>query len=336
MSEAKLLLHPADQPVFRLLVDARGCACEVRINDVPVWSNTAGLAARATLSVNEWLFAGENHIALHLTAPPGVEAAPGTSAVLPETAAASCHLLYKKNRAQWLSMQELLPWSYCHRDDFRNAGIFNPDPHHHHEPAPETPEPEQTTEAAPSPTPAPAPQPVLLRPGETASLPIVPEPADWLPGGTGITGGFALTLPPVWPGCPWSRALDLTAIPALDYTVGRLVRPVCDSLQRRDWPGLRRLFSDRRAALQAAYYLGEAACDEALVFPALLKPQETKVLTPDPQSVKAAICGGGKLLRAVTGELATPAISLVCPTLNCQADIETFWMNTGQEWRLAR
>jgi hypothetical protein len=57
---------------------------------------------------------------------------------------------------------------------------------------------------------------------------------------------------------------------------------------------------------------------------------------PDPQSVKGIVCGGGKLLRAVAGEHLTDAVSLICPTLNCQADIETFWMNTGQEWRLAR
>ena len=33
MSE-KLLLHPSDQPVFRLLMDVRACLCEVRLSDV--------------------------------------------------------------------------------------------------------------------------------------------------------------------------------------------------------------------------------------------------------------------------------------------------------------
>ncbi|HEX2747539.1 MAG TPA: hypothetical protein VHM91_06050, partial [Verrucomicrobiales bacterium] len=119
MSEAKLLLHPSDQPVFRLLVDVRGCVCEVRINDVPVWANAGGIASRATLSVNEWLFAGENEISLHLTGAPGTEAEPGTESILAQTAAAQCTLLFKRNRAPWLSMQELFPWSYIHRDDFK-------------------------------------------------------------------------------------------------------------------------------------------------------------------------------------------------------------------------
>ena len=136
--------------------------------------------------------------------------------------------------------------------------------------------------------------------------------------------------------CPWVRALDLTAMPGLDYTVGRLVRSVSDSLQRRDWTALRRLFADRRAALQSAYYLNEAAAEEALAFPALLKAPATKVAPLDPQAVRAQLCGGGRLIRAVTGEQNAPAISLHCPTLGCQADIETLWLNTGQEWRLAR
>ena len=82
--------------------------------------------------------------------------------------------------------------------------------------------------------------------------------------------------------------------------------------------------------------MNEAACDEALAFPALLKSTETKVLSPDPQSVKAMVCGHGKLIRAVAGEPAAPAIVLTCPVQGCQAEMETFWMNNGQEWRLAK
>lgn len=355
MSGENLLLHPADQPVFRLLVDARGCSCQVRVNDVPVWENTGGLAARVVLAINEWLFSGENPVSLHLTAPPGHTGDPGSYAALPETAAVQCTLLYKRNRAPWLATKELLPWHYAHRTDHRNAGIFHPegpssapeqDHGHGHDPSRD-----HHHAAAPAPPPAAAPASgarpgqdlatgglQILHPGETAPLTIVPAPADWLPSGNGITGGFKLTLPPVWPLCAWQRALDLTAMPALDYTVSRLVRSVCDALQRRDWHGLRRLFGDRRAALQTAYYLNEAGSDEALAFPALIQPQETKVIIPDPQSIRAELCGGGKLLRAVAiaEETTAPAVSLICPTLGCQADIETFWMNTGQEWRLAR
>ena len=339
MSEAKLLLHPSDQPVFRLLVDVRGCACEVRLNDVPVWSNTGGLAARAVLSVNEWLFSGENDLTLHLTAPPGAEVEPGTPAILPEAAAVSATLLYKRSRAPWLAMQELFPFSYRHRDDFKDVGIFNTEP----PPRPDEPAAAEAEETPAEPTPsaapaAPAPAlPNIIHPGEMASLPIAPIPCDWMEGGAGIRLGLTITLPTAWPLCPWARALDLTAMPGLDYTVGRLVRSVSDSLQRRDWPGLRRLFADRRAALQAAYYLNEAATEEALVFPALLKAPETQVVPVDnTQSVRAQICGAGRLIRAVMGENNAPAIILQCPTLGCEAGLETLWLNTGQEWRLAR
>ncbi len=330
MSETPLLLHPSDQPVFRLLVDVRGCVCEVRLNDIPVWSNAGGLAARAVLSVNEWLFSGENDLTLHLTAPPGAEVEPGTPGILPESAAVSATLLYKRSRAPWLAMQELFPCAYRHRDDFANAGIFNAHNHPHpDEPAAEEPE------ADPAHTPAPPP-PAIIHPGEMAALPLTPIPCDWNETRTGIRLGLTITLPAAWPLCPWARALDLTAMPGLDYTVGRLVRSVSDSLQRRDWTALRRLFADRRAALQSAYYLNEAAADEALVFPALLKAPGTKVAPLDPQAVRAQVCGGGRLIRAVTGEQNAPAITLHCPTLGCQADIETLWLNTGQEWRLAR
>ena len=324
MSE-KLLLHPSDQPVLRLLVDVRACVCEVRLSDVPVWSNREGLASRAMLAVNEWLFAGSNDITLHLSAPPGVDGEPGTAAVMPAAAAVSVTLLYKKNRAPWLAMQELHAWQYRHADDFptftsdkmAQQFVILPEPVAEEEPA------------------APAPAPPILRPGETSALKLEPIALDWLPGGTGLRGGFTLTLPPVWPACPWARALDLSAMPGLDYTVGRLTRSVCDSLQRRDWATLRRLFADRRAALQAAYYLNDAAADEALAFPALLQDQTAKIISPDAQQIRAALCAGGRLIRPVN-EIGAPAIALFSPAQSCQAELETLWMNNGQEWRLAR
>jgi hypothetical protein len=322
----KVLLHPSDQPVFRLLVDVRACVAEVRINDVPVWSNREGLASRATLAINEWLFSGDNEITLHLTAPPGVDGEPGTAAVLPAAAAVSAALLYKKNRAPWLAMQELHAWTYRHADDFPT---FQSDLQAQQFAI--LPEP-----VAEEPAAAPAPEaPVILHPGQPTTLAPEPIKLDWVPGGTGLLGGFTLTLPPVWPLCPWARALDLSAMPGLDYTVSRLTRSVADSLQRRDWGTLRRLFADRRAALQAAYYLNDAAADESLAFPALLQDQTAKVVTPDPQQIRAALCGRGRLIRTV-GESGAPAVSLICPALGCQAEIETLWMNNGQEWRLAR
>ena len=325
MSE-KLLLHPSDQPVFRLLVDVRACLCEVRIGDVPVWTNREGLASRATLAINEWLFAGDNDITLHLSAPPGVDAEPGTSAVLPAAAAVSASLLYKKNRAPWLAMQELHGWSYRHGDDFK---VFESDQMAQQfallpEPAAE----DETPAAAPAPPP-------LLHPGESSNLTPAEIKLDWLPGGTGLRGGFALAMPAVWPACPWARALDLSTMPGLDYTVGRMTRSVTDSLQRRDYAMLRRLFADRRAALQAAYYLNDAAADEALAFPALLQDQAAKVVSPDPQKIRAALCANGRLIRAVS-ESGAPAVTIISPAQGCQAELETLWMNNGQEWRLAR
>ena len=332
----KLLLHPSDQPVFRLLVDVRACVAEVRIHDVPVWSNRDGLACRATLAINEWLFSGENDITLHLSAPPGVDVEPNSQSVLPAAAAVSATLLYKKNRAPWLAMQEVHAWSYRHEEDFQSfhsdlmAQQFAIQP----EPAAAK---ETSTDGTAEPAPAPgsADAPFIVQPGQPAGLTPEPVKLDWLPGGTRLRGGFAIKLPAVWPLCPWSRALDLSTMPGLDYTVGRLTRNIADSLQRRDWATLRRLFADRRAALQAAYYLNDAAADESLAFPSLLQDQTAKVTTPDPQKIKAALCGGGKLIRAA-GESGAPAVTLVCPGLSCQAEIETLWMNNGQEWRLAR
>ena len=324
----KLLLHPADQPVFRLLADVRACVAEVRINDVPVWSNRDGVASRATLAINEWLFAGDNEVIFHLEPPPGADAEPYSRAVLRDQAAVSASLLYKKNRAPWLAMQEIHAWSYLHAEDFET---FHADLQARHyaiqTPAPETEDPETAAPAEDG--------PFLVQPGQSVSLSPEMITLEWMPSGTGLRGGFILKLPAVWPLCPWARALDLSAMHGLDYTVGRLTRSVCDSLQRRDWGMLRRLFADRRAALQAAYYLNDAAADESLAFPALLQDQAAKVGSPDPQQIKAAVCGYGRLVRAVLPEGA-PAVSLISPGFGCEAEIETFWMNNGQEWRLAR
>lgn len=320
----KLLLHPSDQPVFRLLVDVRECVGDVRINDVPVWSNRDGMASRAMLAVNEWLFAGDNEITLNLITPPGVDAEPGTAKVLPAAAAVSATLLYKKNRAPWLAMQELHGWSYRHGEEIQTflqdqqAQQFAILP----EPAAE--------EEMPAPSP-----PVLLHPAQSSSLTLEPVKLDWLPGGTGLHGGFKFTLPTVWPACPWARALDLSAMPGLDYTVSRLTRSIADSLQRRDWGALRRLFADRRAALQAAYYLNDAAADEILAFPALLQDQAAKVVSVEAAKIRAVLCGGGRLIRAVS-EDGAPAITIFSAAHGCAAELETLWMNNGQEWRLAR
>jgi hypothetical protein len=322
---AKLLLHPSDQPVFRLLVDVRACSCEVRINDVPVWSNREGMAARATLAVNEWLFSGDNEITFHLMTPPGVDGEPGTVAVTPAATTITATLLYKKNRAPWLAMQEVHAWSYRHGEDFQT---FQQDQQAQQFAVQPEPSVEEEPPAAPE-------TPALLHPGQTTALTPEPVKLDWLPGGTGLRGGFKLTLPPVWPACPWARALDLSAMPGLDYTVSRLTRSITDSLQRRDWAALRRLFADRRAALQAAYYLNDAAADESLTFPALLQDQTAKVHTPDAQQIRAQLCANGKLIRAVS-ETGAPAITILSPAHGVAAELETLWMNTGQEWRLAR
>ena len=42
-------------------------SAEVRLNEVPVWGNAGGAAARVMLSINEGLFAGENTVELFLT-----------------------------------------------------------------------------------------------------------------------------------------------------------------------------------------------------------------------------------------------------------------------------
>jgi hypothetical protein len=236
-------------------------------------------------------------------------------------------LLCKKSRAPWLAQQEVMPLRYTHREDFRNVGLFSAAPHDHghahdHSHAEPAPEP-----APPAAVAAPVVPPVM-RPGEQSSLPCVPVPADWMPGGTGIRLGMKFTLPSVWPACPWARAADLSGMGGLDYTAKRLALSLADSLQRRDWNTLRRLFAERRAALQAAYYLSDPAADEALAFPRLLQPADSKI-EPLPDEFPAALCGGGRLLRL-------PSIVLTCPAQQCVAEIDSYWLHTGHEWRMAR
>jgi hypothetical protein len=152
--------------------------------------------------------------------------------------------------------------------------------------------------------------------------------ADWLPGGKGITLGWKFTLPAVWPACPWSRAADLRGVSGLDYTAKRLALSLADSLQRRDWNTLRRLFADRRAAVQAAYYLSDPAADEALTFPRMLQPADSAI-APPAEDTAPALCGGGRVLRL-------PPVILTCPSQQCVAEIDSFWIHTGHEWRMVR
>ncbi len=317
-----VLLHPADQPHFRIVLRASGCGVEVRLNDVPILHEASGNAFHVDIPVNEWLFQGPNEILLRLSA---------TGGDFHAADAAVLSLEHRRLRS-------------LHRTSV-NCGTIEarPDtfPRHHqgHTPGPEghshphggqdedahTHEPPDEDEDIP-----------LL------ALPGVAEDIHWNaadpvrhPEPPVMEVRATFHLPPPWPQPPWKQALEQDGGAGCQYIMTRQMRALWDILDRRDAASCCLMFAQRTAALTAAYQLTEAESLRQLFLPDIL-PDPAWELQPFPGgSLPVETAASGRLLRAASQEGMYP-IAMVHKGMGVEIAVDAWWMLSGGIWQIIR
>lgn len=303
----RLLLHPSDQPIFRLFVRHAGCAIELRINDVPIYRDASGDAAAFEMPVNEWLFQGRNEIDVNLS-----PLEPGTA--FDKSAAARVVLQHKAARDAQKNISDIgtLDWQPPAND---HAHHHDHDHDHHEEDAP-APEDEDA--------------PLLALPGQAEELTWRIQPAHGNRDGSQHVH-TVLSLPPPWPVCPWERAMPLSVDQRYLYAVQQSMQTFAESLRMGGW---QRFVPHRRAALATAYYLTEAAADEALSLQRLI--QENWLQAPFPmQGLKLELAGHRRLARLVHESTNESPLVMVNEKEGIAATIDAWWM-FQQNWVMIR
>lgn len=305
----QLLLHPSDQPIFRLCGSITQCRLEVRINDVPVLRDSTGLAHTFDLAINEWLFQGSNRIDVHLQ--PTVGDAP-----FGPKAGFQMKMRYKPARDAVRNQVDVgeMDWKY------------DPAPAHGHlhgvsNFTPDDTLPDDFDDGAP----------LLALPGQAEELIWKISESCTLPDKS-VQIGSQLPLPPPWPVCPWSRGVMLAVNSGTHHAVNGMLRSLHHTLNHGGW---QELLKTRRAAIQAAYYLGGDEVDAALGFPPLLSAHAWQLQPLPEETLTLELAGGGKLARLVEPATSEAPLVLINSKAGVTASVEAWWMFSG-EWTLVR
>lgn len=304
----QVLLHPSDQPVFRLRGSASHCQVEIRINDVPVWRDNGSLAHDFDLAINEWLFQGVNPIDIHIQpAEPGSE--------FPLQAAFELKVFHKPARDTARSLTEIGEFSW--RPDPRPA---YEQVAHFHNPVAASEEFEPLDKA-----------PLLALPGQAEDLHWSPR-APLVQDDKSIRITSTLPMPPPWPVCPWQRGIRHALHAGTTQVISGRLRTLHQTLRQGGWP---ELLKHRRAAIQAAYYLGADEADDALGFPPLLGQSAWKLQALPASPFSLELAGHGKLARLLDPSTGESPLILLNETTRVTALIDAWWMFTN-EWVLVR
>ncbi|MCA1962501.1 MAG: hypothetical protein LDL31_00990 [Prosthecobacter sp.] len=309
----QFLLHPSDRPVFRLSGVVSQCRLELRIHDVPIHQDTSGKTHHFDLAINEWLFQGGNVIEVRL-APLQASHEFAPSAFLEMT----LHHKSAHDEAGKLSTLGNLTWRpqpSARAQDTRSQALDTDTLRSTPPPPPQTPE-----ETA-----------LLALPGQADDL-------RWTLGAPVLQPDHSvhllsrLPLPPPWPACPWLRGALLTDLEEPAQTIGICLRTLHAALRADAWQPL---LETRRAAIQAAYGLGEPETDEALGFPSLLHSPGWQLVALPAGLPRLEIAGKGRLARMIDPATGLSPLLLRNPTLGLLAEIQAWWMFTGK-WILVR
>jgi hypothetical protein len=306
----QILLHPSDRPIFRLGGSVVQCRVEVRINDVPVLRDASDLAHEFDLSINEWLFQGINRIDVRLN---GVE----KDAPIPARASFNARLAHKAARDAVRNIGEIgkFSWKSDPVPAHEHAG------HSHH---PDVYPPDESAQSEPD-------APLLALPGQ-------PEDLHWTvrtpqsQADKSILISTLLPLPPPWPICPWIRGSALASQGGTQRVIIGMMRSVHQTLRNGGWE---EFFKSRRAALQAAYYLGGDEVDEALGFPTLLDQRFWQLQPVAESNLQLELAGQGKLARLLDPATGESPLVLVNESACLSATIDAWWM-FANEWVLVR
>lgn len=305
----QVLLHPSDQPVFILSLTSSGCLVEVRIGDVPVFGEASGTSLRLHLPVNEWLFQGSNEIQLLLSPPE-------EGGAFAEKAAVELVLLHKLARDAVKNTVEIgrLTWEKAKQASQDHAPSLGED-------SDSLPDLEEDDDA-----------PLLALPGQQEELGWrMGEPRSLKNGSVRIT--TRLMLPPPWPVCPWARHQILPDDQRTHFAVQGLLRACHQRLQQGVYEDF---FKRRRAALEAAYYLGSAReAEEVLGFPSLLHDPRWKLQSLPEKGLKLEVAARGRLARLLDENTAESPLLFVNEESGICAVVDAWWGFNG-EWLLLR
>lgn len=306
----QVLLHPSDQPVFRLSLRAAQCVLEVRLNDVPVFGDVTGAALSLDIPINEWLFQGPNEIQV-LLSPLEEGGAYGDQAQI-----------------------EVILQHKFSRDAVRNAtevGVLRWQRERGPVPGPMITEDSVPQEKTGAQDLHDEDAPLLALPGQAEELTWrVGEPQKLK--NKSIRISTSLMLPPPWPGCPWKRGQLLPADSRTLFAVQGLLRAYHQRLQHGGHDDFLKL---RRAALEAAYYLPPAEVDDALGFPPLLQRKDWRLEPLPEKGLKLELAGGGRLARLLDEGTGEGPLILVNEAAGVSAALDAWWMFDG-EWKLIR
>lgn len=316
MTFMQVLLHPSDQPVFRLQGFAAQCSVELRINDVPVHRDIGGMAHDFDLPVNEWLFQGGNQIQAII------------GPVEPDAP---------------IAQSARFEWRLLHRvcgEAIRNTAelgrfAWKPDTpplegraHHGHgeDTSPDIQEHEQEHEQEHDES-----APLLALPGQIETIEwTMKQPVVLSDGRVRITS--AVALPPPWPVCPWAGVAPLGAQAGIGHAVSNLLRSLHHTLRHGGW---REIMARKISAIQTAYYLAGNDLDEALGFSLLLNKPEWSLSALPEKNLILERAGSGRLVRLVDGNSGESPLVLLNRSNGVSATIEAWWM-FEKEWVLIR
>lgn len=308
----QVLLHPTDQPVFRLRGSAAGCSVDLRINDVPIHRDAGGLAHEFDIAVNEWLFQGENVISVFLApVKEGGQISPG--------AIFDVRLIHKVARDVHRNTTEIGEMSW--KAESPNTPSNTIHAHGHESVAPVGNHDEGVEESSP----------LLALPGQ-------PEELLWVVGPASVNSAnkvrihSLLPLPPPWPVCPWSSCSMLSAQTGSYHAVSNLLRSLHHRFRLGAW---RELMQRRFAAIQAAYYLGPDEVDDALGFPSLLNQAGWSLQTLPDTKHDIEYAGNGRLVRLLDPVTSDPPLALFNDSAAVMASIDVWWM-FDKEWVIIR
>ena len=321
-----VLLHPADQPLFRLVLRASGCDVELRVNDVPLLQESSGGAFHVDIPVNEWLYQGANQLTLRLIAPGGA---------FPPGATATLALEHRRLRGLHRQTVE------CGRLEApclaNNSGHDAHDHSHHehdhdHDHDHDDPDdPPTQPDAGPDEDDD---MPLIALPGVAEDIHWkADEPAA--PRGASVTLEASFHLPPPWPQCPWGQAAVQEGGAGAQYIMTRQTRALWEILNRRDTGACLQILAGRLAALAASYQLTSAECSRQLFLPDIL-PDPAWELQPFPAGplhVEAA--AQGRLLRASPVHDIWP-LRLVHKGRGVEVSVDAWWMLSGGIWQIIR
>lgn len=310
----QVLLHPSDQPVFRLAGCFSGCRVELRVNDVPLLRENNGAAFDMDLALNEWIFQGVNTFEIRVMPPADGASFPCRTAcemrLLHKTARGPVRHAVEIDHLRWSSERESTTASHTGHGHETMGGMEESDGF-------DLPEELDS--------------PLLAVAGQMDELHwhihaprIAPDKSVRL--------RALLPLPPPWPACPWQRSDVLTENKGTRHAVLDGFRKLHSALKAGNWHGL---FMARRAAVQAAYYLGGDEVDEALGFPRLLQRADWQLLPLDESHLALEYAGDGKITRLLDAGTGQSPLVLWNQATHIMASIDAWWTFNNQ-WTLVR